>query len=127
VNPKTDNLTTDALMDLDELGREVLFSLPFGGGGPSLHELADELLEDRSPRGLAAVRRALAAVELAAGLERRTGMDAFGLAGVPMYALPRAARRRVRTFAALLGKKQGTGNIRKPLAPLPGRERAGRG
>lgn len=84
---------------LSEFELEVLESLPFEPTGLSLAELADGLLNDRSPRAKGRIRRALDGIEdVLGGLYVRTGDDDFGHFGIAMYGVPRNKMPLVRAF-----------------------------
>ena len=75
---------------LNEFELEVLENLPVEPIGLSLTELADGLLDDRSPAGKGKVRRALDRIgEALNGLHVSTGNDQLGGFGVKMYGIPR--------------------------------------
>lgn len=82
---------------LDEFEMEVLEHLPVEPIGLSLTELADGLLDDRSPSAKGKVRRAMEKIAQAFGdLHVYTGNDDLGGFGVRMYGVPRATMPRVR-------------------------------
>ena len=86
---------------LSEFEMEVLASLPIEPTGFSLAELANDLLNDRSPAAKGKVRRALEDIAQAlGGLYVNSGNDDFGGAGVRMYGVPRAKRAAVGQFLA---------------------------
>ena len=82
--------------------RLLLEHLPCEPNGLSIHELADGLEDDRSPRGRCMVRLALDCLAVfLGGLAVRRGDDAFGHADVELYGLPRDTYRVVcRMYAA---------------------------
>lgn len=80
----------DALMELDELGREVLFSLPVEPIGLSLEELADGILGDKSPAAKGGINLVLGKIGTLVGLIVSEGPDAV------MYSLPRREMLRIR-------------------------------
>ena len=78
---------------------EVLENLPVEPIGLSLAELADGLLDDRSPTAKGKVRRALENITRAlGGLYVYSGNDDLGGFGVKMYGVPRAKMPMVREF-----------------------------
>jgi len=86
---------------LNEFELEVLENLPVEPIGLSLAELADGLLDDRSPAAKGKVRIALERIaEVLNGLYVRTGNDDVGGFGVKMYGVPIATMLRVRAFMA---------------------------
>jgi len=85
--------------NLNEFEREVLANLPVEPTGLSLAELADGLLDDRSPSAKGKVRRALESIGQAlGGLYVYSGDDDFGGFFVKMYGLPRENMQRIRAF-----------------------------
>ena len=86
---------------LNEFEMEVLENLPVEPIGLSLTELADGLLDDRSPAAKGKVRRALDHVaEALDGLYVSTGNDDLGDFGVKMYGIPPPTMPSVRAFFA---------------------------
>ncbi len=86
---------------LNEFELEVLEVLPVEPTGLSLAELADGLLDDRSPAAKGKVRRAVESVSKAlGGLHVRKGNDDLGGFGIRMYAVPRSKMPQVRAFFA---------------------------
>ena len=86
---------------LNEFELEVLENLPVEPVGLSLAELADGLLDARSPAPKGKVRRALESISKAlGGLHVRTGNDELGGFAVKMYGVPRRKMAAVRTFFA---------------------------
>ena len=86
---------------LSEFELEVLENLPFEPTGLSLAELADGLLDNRSPRAKGRIRRALDGIaEVLGDLYVRTGNDYLGGFGVAMYGVPRDKMPLVRAFFA---------------------------
>jgi len=86
---------------LNEFELEVLENLPVEPVGLSLAELADGLLDNRSPAAKGKVRRALESISKAlGGLHVRTGNDELGGFAVKMYGVPRRAMAAVRAFFA---------------------------
>ena len=86
---------------LSEFELEVLENLPVEPIGLSLAELADGLLDDRSPMAKGKMRRALDHIaEVLGGLHVHSGNDDLGGFGVKMYGIPRAGMPRVREFFA---------------------------
>ena len=86
---------------LNEFELEVLENLPVEPTGLSLAELADGLLDDRSPAAKGKVRRALDRItEVLNGLHVRTGNDDLGGFGVKMYGVRRRKMPAVRRFFA---------------------------
>jgi len=84
---------------LTEFELEVLENLPVEPTGLSLAELADGLLDDRSPAARGKVRRALERIaEALNGLHVQTGNDDLGGFGVKMYGIPLPTMPRVRVF-----------------------------
>ena len=91
--------------DLTEFELEVLENLPVEPTGLSLAELADGLLNDRSPRAKGRIRRALDSIAKAlGGLFVKLGNDDFGGCNVRMYALPRG---KTEAVCSLLSPKAG--------------------
>jgi len=86
---------------LNEFELEVLENLPVEPIGLSLTELADGLLDNRSPAAKGKVRRALVRItEVLGGLHVDKGNDDLGGFAVKMYGVPRATMPQVRTFLA---------------------------
>ncbi len=86
---------------LNEFEMEVLENLPVEPTGLSLAELADGLLDDRSPAAKGKVCRAMDSIRDAlGGLFIRVGNDDFDGVGVRMYGIPRAKMPCVRAFMA---------------------------
>ena len=86
---------------LNDFELEVLENLPVEPTGLSLAELADGLLDNRSPAAKGKVRRALDRIaEALNGLHVCTGNDDLGGFGVQMYGVPRASMPSVRAFFA---------------------------
>jgi len=86
---------------LNEFELEVLENLPVELVGLSLAELADGLLDNRSPAAKGKVRRALESISKAlGGLHVRTGNDELGGFAVKMYGVPRRRIICVREFFA---------------------------
>jgi len=84
---------------MNEFELEVLENLPFEPTGLSLAELADGLLDDRSPRAKGRIRRALDGIAgVLGGLYVRTGNDYLGGFGVAMYGVPHDKMPLVRAF-----------------------------
>ena len=84
---------------LNEFELEVLENLPVEPVGLSLAELADGLLDARSPAAKGKVRRALESISKALGaLHVRTGNDELGGFAVKMYGVPRRKMAAVRAF-----------------------------
>ena len=84
---------------LNEFELEVLESLPVEPTGLSLTELADGLLDNRSPAAKGKVRRALVRIaEVLGGLHVSSGNDDLGGFGVKMYGIPRRTSPSVREF-----------------------------
>lgn len=85
--------------NLSEFELEVLENLPAEPTGLSLAELADGLLNDRSPRARGKVRLALDAISRTlGGLCIYFGNDDLYGFGVKMYGVPRNRMREVREF-----------------------------
>ena len=86
---------------LTELELEVLACLPVEPLGVSLAELADDLLNSRSPQAKGRIKRALKniGIELG-GLYVGRGDDDFGGYAVKMYGVPRSKMPGVREFFA---------------------------
>ena len=92
---------------LNDFERDVLENLPVEPVGLSLAELADGLLDDRSPSAKGKVRRALSRIAEALGsLHVRIGNDGLGGFGVRMYGIPRRTMPSVREFFAEHTEKQ---------------------
>ena len=86
---------------LNEFELEVLENLPVEPTGLSLTELADGLLDNRSPAAKGKVRRALVRVaEVLGGLHVSHGNDDLGGFSVKMYGLRRGDMPAVRRFFA---------------------------
>ena len=86
---------------LNEFELEVLENLPVEPTGLSLAELADGLLDDRSPAAKGKMRRALENVSKAmGGLHVHMGNDDLGGFGVKMYGVRRPRMPAVRRFFA---------------------------
>ena len=86
---------------LNEFELEVLENLPVEPIGLSLAELADGLLDDRSPAAKGKVRLALERIaEVLGDLHVRTGNDDLGGYGVKMYGICRGTMPAVREFFA---------------------------
>jgi len=84
---------------LNQFELELLENLPVEPIGLSLAELADGLLDNRSPRAKGQVRLALDSISKAlGGLNVTKGNDDFGAFGVPMYGMRRDSAPLVRTF-----------------------------
>lgn len=84
---------------LNEFELEVLENLPVEPTGLSLAELADGLLDDRSPTAKGKVRRALDRIAAAlGGLHVCQGNDDLGGFAVKMYGIPRGRMDAVREF-----------------------------
>ena len=84
---------------LSEFELEVLENLPVEPTGLSLAELADGLLDDRSPSAKGKVRRALESIsKVLGGLHVREGDDELGGFRVRMYSVPRDMMPRVRAL-----------------------------
>ena len=84
---------------LNEFELEVLENLPVEPVGLSLAELADGLLDARSPTAKGKVRRALESISKAlGGLHVRTGNDELGGFAVKMYGVPKGKMAAVRAF-----------------------------
>ncbi len=82
---------------LSEFELEVLENLPVEPTGLSLAELADGVLDDRSPRARGRIRRALSAIDGVLGcLHVSTGNDDFGRYAVRTYAIRQSAMPAVR-------------------------------
>ena len=91
---------------LNEFEMEVLENLPVEPTGLSLAELADGLLNDRSPAARGKVRRALDRIaEVLSGLHVHTGNDDLGGFGVKMYGIRRQEMPAVRQFFAERAEK----------------------
>jgi len=99
----------EPLTDLDELGREVLFSLPAEPNGLSLAELAEGILDARGPVHRGMVNDALRRIRRALGrnLATRRGEDGFGYF-TTLYGLPAPEMPRVRRFAAFMRREPET-------------------
>jgi len=94
-----ENLTENPMENLNEFECEVLANLPVEPTGLSLAELADGLLDDRSPSAKGKVRQALENIAAAlGGLYVYSGDDDFGGFFVKMYGLPRASVPQIRAF-----------------------------
>ena len=92
---------------LNEFEMSVLEHLPVEPTGLSLAELADGLLEDRSPKAKGKVRRALDRIGKALnGLHVHTGNDTLACYGVKMYGIRRRKMPTVRRFFAEKVEKQ---------------------
>jgi len=92
---------------LNEFELEVLENLPVEPTGLSLAELANGLLDDRSPAAKGKVRRALERIgEVLDGLHVSTGNDDLDGFGVKMYGIRRGAMPGVRRFFAERAEKQ---------------------
>lgn len=86
---------------LNEFELEVLENLPVEPIGLSMAELADGLLDNRSPVAKGKVRRALDRIaEALNGLHVRIGNDELRGFGVKMYGIPRRTMPSVRAFFA---------------------------
>ena len=86
---------------LNEFELDVLENLPVEPTGLCLAELADGLLDDRSPSAKGKVRRALESISKAmGGLHVREGDDELGGFRVKMYGVPRRKMAAVRAFFA---------------------------
>ena len=86
---------------LNEFELEVLENLPVEPTGLSLAELADGLLDDRSPTAKGKVRRALDRIAAAlGGLNVCQGNDDLGGFAVKMYGIRRREMPAVRAFMA---------------------------
>ena len=86
---------------LNEFELEVLEVLPVEPTGLSLAELADGLLDNRSPAAKGKVRRALESIsKVLGGLHVRTGNDELGGFAVKMYGVPSRKMAAVRAFFA---------------------------
>ncbi len=85
-------------MDLTRSEIELAGSLPRAPNGPSLHELADGLLDTRGPAALRQVKTALGRIAAALGEDDAEGLilrprdDDFGHADAPPYGHPGAGR-----------------------------------
>lgn len=92
---------------LNEFELRVLEHLPVEPTGVSLAELADGLLEDRSPKAKGNVRRALDQItKVLNGLHVQKGNDALAGFGVKMYGIRRRNMPAVRRFFAGRTEKQ---------------------
>ena len=90
---------------LNEFELEVLENLPFEPIGLSLAELADGLLDDRSPQAKGRIMLALKAIRRrVGGLWITRGDDDFGACQVKMYGLPREKATAVRLRCSVEGK-----------------------
>ena len=86
---------------LTEFELEILENLPVEPVGVSLAELADDLLNSRSPQAKGRIKRALKNIGIAlGGLYVHNGDDDFGGYGVKMYGVPRSKMPGVREFFA---------------------------
>ena len=86
---------------LNEFELEVLENLPVEPTGLSLTELADGLLDNRSPSAKGKVRRALESISKAlGGLHVCQGNDELGGFAVKMYGIGRREMPAVRAFMA---------------------------
>ena len=95
---------------LSEFELEVLENLPVEPVGLSLTELADGLLDNRSPGAKGKVRRALESISKAlGGLHVRTGNDELGGFAVKMYGVPRD---RIASVRSSIGMR--SARIRQP-------------
>ena len=92
---------------LNDFELQVLENLPVEPTGLSLTELADGLLDDRSPAARGKVRRALERIaEVLNGLHVQPGDDDLGGFGVKMYGIHRRRMPAVRRFCAGRTEKQ---------------------
>lgn len=86
---------------LTEFELKVLENLPVEPLGVSLTELADGLLNNRSPQAKGRIKRALK--NISSELEKlyiHSGDDDFSGYGVKMYGIPRATMPAIRKFFA---------------------------